>query len=100
MERSALCRSRRELSNADLLAKFGFDTAENEPAKIWPIAARRWASSARSGGFPGGGTCGRFHLRGGAESGSFRREIEEATAKEINIESARPPAKLAQFTVF
>ena len=31
VQRSALCRSRRELSNADLLAKFGFDTAENEP---------------------------------------------------------------------
>ena len=30
---SALCRSRRELSNEYLLAKFGFDTAENEPLK-------------------------------------------------------------------
>ena len=28
-----MCRSRRELSNAYLLAKFRFDTAENEPAK-------------------------------------------------------------------
>ena len=28
-----MCRSRRELSNAYLLAKFGVDTAENEPAK-------------------------------------------------------------------
>ena len=34
MERSALCRSRRELSNAYLLAEFGFDTAENEPLKV------------------------------------------------------------------
>ena len=33
MQRNALCRSRRELSNAYLLAKFRFDTAENEPAK-------------------------------------------------------------------
>ena len=33
MQRSALCRSRRELSNAYLLANFGFDTAENEPCK-------------------------------------------------------------------
>ena len=32
--RSALCRSRRELSNAYLLAKFGLDTAENEPSKV------------------------------------------------------------------
>ena len=31
MQRSALCRSRRELSNAYLLAKIGVDTAENEP---------------------------------------------------------------------
>ena len=30
---SPLCRSRRELSIEYLLAKFGFDTAENEPAK-------------------------------------------------------------------
>ena len=33
VHRSALCRSRRELSNEYLLAKFGFDTAENEPCK-------------------------------------------------------------------
>ena len=35
MQRSALCRSRRELSNAYLVAKFGFDTAENEPSKVF-----------------------------------------------------------------
>ena len=34
MQRSALCRSPGELSNAYLLAKFCFDTAENEPCKI------------------------------------------------------------------
>ena len=28
-----MCRSRRELSNAYFLAKFGIDTAENEPCK-------------------------------------------------------------------
>ena len=33
LQRSALCRSRRELSNEYLDAKFGFDTAENEPCK-------------------------------------------------------------------
>ena len=33
MQRSALCRSRRELSNAYLLAKIGVDTAENEPPR-------------------------------------------------------------------
>ena len=31
VQRSALCRSRQELSDEYLLAKFGFDTAENEP---------------------------------------------------------------------
>ena len=31
-----MCRSRRELSNAYLLAKFRFDTAENEPSKVCP----------------------------------------------------------------
>ena len=35
VQRSALCRSWRELSNAYLLAKFGFDTAENEASKVW-----------------------------------------------------------------
>ena len=35
MERSALCRSRQELSNEYLLAKIGVDTAENEPLEVW-----------------------------------------------------------------
>ena len=39
MQRSALCRSRRELSNAYLLAKFGLDTAENEP---WLDSGSPW----------------------------------------------------------
>ena len=30
MQRSVLCRSRRELFNENFLANFGFDTAENE----------------------------------------------------------------------
>ena len=29
------CRSRQEFSNEHLLAKFGFDAAENEPLKVW-----------------------------------------------------------------
>ena len=35
MQRSALCRSRRELSNTYLLAKIGVDTAEIEPLEVW-----------------------------------------------------------------
>ena len=48
VQRSAFCRSRRELSNAYFLAKFGFDTAENdqpasqpaenEPCKVCPLS--------------------------------------------------------------
>ena len=30
-----MCRSRRELSNENLLAKIGVDTAENVPLEIW-----------------------------------------------------------------
>ena len=41
MQRSALCRSRRELSNEYLLAKFGFDAAENEPCKVCLLSAYR-----------------------------------------------------------
>ena len=43
VQRSASCRSRRELSNEYLLslAKFGFDTAENEPCKVCPFSAYR-----------------------------------------------------------
>ena len=32
-----LCRSRREPSNAYFVAKFGLDTAENEPCRVCPI---------------------------------------------------------------
>ena len=35
MQRSALCRSRRELSDEYLLAKIGVDTAENENLEVW-----------------------------------------------------------------
>ena len=41
VQRSALCRSRRELSKEYLLAKFGFDTAENEPCKVCPLSVYR-----------------------------------------------------------
>ena len=35
VQRSALYRSQRELSNEYLLAKIGVDTAENEPLEVW-----------------------------------------------------------------
>ena len=40
VQNSALCRSRRELSNAYLLAKFRFDTAENKPCEVCRIRYR------------------------------------------------------------
>ena len=60
MQRSVLCRSRRELSNAYLIAKFRFDTAENEPSKVGQlrdappaplgmVSAGRWPSISRAG---------------------------------------------------
>ena len=52
MQRSALCRSRRELSNAYLLAKFGFDTAENEPSKVCPIPALSSSIEWEGGSYP------------------------------------------------
>ena len=36
-----MCRSRRELSNAYFLAKCGFDTAENEPCKVFSLSVYR-----------------------------------------------------------
>ena len=46
-----MCRSRRELSNAYFLSKFGFDTAENEPCKVCriPRASRLPASEVPRG---------------------------------------------------
>ena len=55
MQRSAWCRSRRELSNAYLLAKFRFDTAENEPSKSLPDRADLFSGSpAPAAGAAGG----------------------------------------------
>ena len=54
MQRRALCRSRRELSNDYLFTKFGFDTAENEPCQVCPkpehgVEARPRSSSGTAG---------------------------------------------------
>ena len=59
--KECICRSRRELSNEYLLAKFGFDTAENEPVQ----------EAARTGGAPG--AAGSFEPCGEAcEDGDLR----------------------------
>ena len=49
MQRSALCRARRELSNAYLLAKIGVDTAENEPCKVCPLSVSLAIPQVRDG---------------------------------------------------
>ena len=66
VQRCALCRSRRELSNGYLLAKFGFDTAENEPSQVCPIPRN---AAALGGACPsdGGG------LRSGTSASRPRR---------------------------
>ena len=52
MRRSAFCRYRRELSNAYLFAKVGFDTAENEPSKVCRIPLRATCRSKALRGEP------------------------------------------------
>ena len=49
VQRSAFCRSWRELSNACFLAQFGFDTAENEPFQDCPLSAYRSPRSRSEG---------------------------------------------------
>ena len=44
VRRSALCRSPRELSQKHSLTNVGFDTAENEPCKVCPLAVYRSSS--------------------------------------------------------
>ena len=59
VQRSASCRSRRELSNAYFVAKFGFDTAVHEPFQVCPLSAYgssllyRSLRCGRSGGLAG-----------------------------------------------
>ena len=52
VQRSALCRSRRELSNEYLLAKIGVDTAENEPLEVWGENSIQYSLHSL-GGVPG-----------------------------------------------
>ena len=52
VQRSTLCRSWRELSNEYLVAKIGFDTAENEPCKRLPAqTASKYQNQNPSGIF-------------------------------------------------
>ena len=74
-----MCRSRRELSNEYLLAKFVFDTAENEPCKVCLLSADR---SPRS-------------LSGNEENESLAGEEEEDWGGEDVLASIRLKARKA-----
>ena len=43
------CRSRQEVLNEYLLAKFGVDTAENGPLNVCQKLAKRWKKSWKKG---------------------------------------------------
>ena len=60
MQRSALCRSRRELSNAYFLAKFGLDAAEN----FGPAASVDGVSPSRSEALRSAPKCTRSTMAG------------------------------------
>ena len=97
MQRSVLCRSRRELSNEYLVftlylfAKFGFDKAENEPSKVWSQGAKEPADSSEVGPLPAEQAAGRDQaaaagagprrLRGARRSGSLERNSWVATGR-------------------
>ena len=80
MQRSAFCRSRRELSNAYLLAKFRFDTAENEPCKVCRDRLERAGlAAAVNGGGPA--ALGRAH----GEEALPRREERLLPARDLGV---------------
>ena len=98
MQRIALCRSRRELSNAYLLAKFGFDTASRTSP---PKSAR--GPPARQGGPPELGRRGsvRRRARDGGD-GQPREQLRgpEALDHAVSEEAtAATPAPIATSTV-
>ena len=99
---SALCRSRRELSNAYFLANFGFDTAENEPCKVCRIPPR--PSPARTvvlGGRSGPHFCFLKNLSEVRKLTTFyltkndHRWVTFIPLKTITLASAPPPGAQA-----
>ena len=86
-----MCRSRRELSNAYLLTKVGFDTAENEPCKVCrgeagaagAAAARRKRAHARV-------HLGDLYTESGQTlQGSFSSISKPIFASKYSLESSR-----------
>ena len=84
VQRSAFCRSRRELSNAYSLSKFGFDTAENEPSEVCRI--RGLGRSCRR---PRG--CGRRSPTSSAWSGSRAAICQESWRSRTRAQAVSEP---------
>ena len=81
VQRSALCRSRRELSHAYLVAKFGFDTA----SRTSPL---KFARSSRVAGFPEAGPTSQ-RAAGPAAKPAYLEPMPLATAPTDKIDRAR-----------
>ena len=78
-----MCRSRRELSNAYLLAKFGFDTVENEPCKVCPLSAYRSPRSNKE-------------IERIAQDESLDAEAKQAAIDRINQKTTEQLAELSR----
>ena len=76
VQRSALCGSRQELSNAYFLTKFHFDTAENEPCQDCPT--EQCSRSARAGRTARWSSA---RLRGRMPSFSSRSELSALSSR-------------------
>ena len=103
-------RSRRELSNEKLLAKFGFDPAENEPCKVCPIelagawhrrrhgelprAATRRAAAEEAAAGAGSRVSFDDRADGGRARGSYRGDLDDS-ARWRRSRASPPPADAA-----
>ena len=97
VQRSALCRSRRELSDEYLLANFGFDTAENEPSflRVYPNRPTRDTRSFTRN--PRSGTLRVVCLRavsGGRGPPWQRPDLPLAAALGVPLHPSLPDARL------
>ena len=96
MQRSGLCRSRRELSNEYLLANFGFDTAENEPFNFHNFSSLQGLNFHRAVVSPPHCSAAFLARTGSSHQGSDRRRhvyvlAQVAQAKEaLTLDTSDP----------
>ena len=81
---SLRCATRRELSNANLVAKFGFDTAKNEPYKVCWIVRKRSTPDPRRA----------FPRRGRALRVGLPRDGRRAVVRALRLERLHRGADL------